>query len=73
MSLTDTAALRKMSVDERLQILEAVWDSLAADPDAIDVPQWHKDELDRRLAEEEQNPDAGAPWDEVKARLLDES
>jgi hypothetical protein len=40
--------------------------------DLPDIPDWHKDELDRRLAEEEESPEAGSAWAEVKARLLSE-
>jgi len=33
------------------------------------LPESHRAELDRRLAELEENPDSGSPWEEVRARL----
>jgi putative addiction module component (TIGR02574 family) len=54
---------------ERLSLVEAIWDSLAAEPSKVPVPDWHAAELDRRLARHEADRDAVRPWDEVKARL----
>jgi len=62
--------LQELSLDERLQVVEELWDSIAADAQALEVPQSHKDELDRRLAAHAANPSSAIPWAEVKARLL---
>ena len=40
----------RLPVEERLRLVEDVWDSIAAEPDAVPVPEWHRQELDRRLA-----------------------
>jgi len=40
----------RLPPDQRLKLVEDVWDSLAASPDEVGVPQWHRDELDRRHA-----------------------
>jgi len=40
----------RLPPDERLQLVEDIWDSLAADAGQIPVPDWHKRELDRRAA-----------------------
>ncbi|MBI2536640.1 MAG: addiction module protein [Gemmatimonadetes bacterium] len=54
-------------MEERLDLLEKVWESIAADPSKVPVPEWHIAELDRRLA----NPDPERlTWDEVKARFF---
>jgi putative addiction module component (TIGR02574 family) len=50
-------------------LVEDLWDSIAASIDAMDIPQSHKDELDRRNAAFEADPQAGSSWEEVKARL----
>lgn len=57
----------RLPVNERLQLVGDVWDSIAATPESVPVPEWHKAELDRRLA----NPDPGPSltWDEVRAKL----
>ena len=57
----------KLPPADRLELLERVWSSLAADPGGVPVPAWHRAELDRRLAEPD--PDL-LTWDEVRARFL---
>jgi putative addiction module component (TIGR02574 family) len=39
--------------EDRLQLVEDLWDSLAAEPEAIPVPDWHREELVRRDQEKE--------------------
>jgi len=58
----------KLSVAERIQLAEDLWDSI---PEAADIPlsEAQKAELDRRLEDLEQHPDAGEPWEIVRARL----
>jgi putative addiction module component (TIGR02574 family) len=41
----------KLPAAERLELLDELWDSLAADASTVPVPEWHKRELDRRVAE----------------------
>lgn len=60
----------KLSVDERLQLVEEIWDSIAADPDSLAIPDEQMDELDRRLDEAAAHPGQGRPWSEVRDRLL---
>lgn len=69
----DLAALRQLSVAERLQLVEDLWDGIAADaPDeAFPITPELAAELDRRLAEHEADPGSALPWAEVRARLLD--
>lgn len=65
----NAAEIRKLSLAERIQLLEDVWDSLADEPDAWELTQEQKDELDRRIANHEANPRNGVAWEEVKAGL----
>jgi len=51
---------------EKLQLVEDLWDDLAASPDEIPVHEWQKDELDRRSANLQQNPASGLSWEDVK-------
>ncbi len=37
--------LNEMSVEEKLQTMEALWQSLSADPGAVESPAWHEKEL----------------------------
>jgi putative addiction module component (TIGR02574 family) len=65
-TLTSYAAL---TVAERILLVEEIWDSIAAEQDALPITQEQREELDRRLANYEADPPVGSTWDEVKARL----
>lgn len=58
-----------LSVEERLQLIEELWDSIAADSAAVPLTPAQRAELDRRLADHPVHADAGLPWDEVKASV----
>ena len=60
----------QMSRTDRLRLLEALWDTLAAEEGPLELLPWQKELLDERLAAAEANPGAGAPWQEVMARLM---
>jgi putative addiction module component (TIGR02574 family) len=59
----------KLNTEERLALIELLWESLVVDPSNIPVTDAQKRMLDERLDEIEAGDDAGAPWDEVKARI----
>ena len=63
------AELRQMPLAEKLELLEAVWSELSADPDSIDVPQWHKDILDERQQTFEQGTTEVIDWDLAKEQI----
>jgi putative addiction module component (TIGR02574 family) len=58
-----------LSPSEKLQLVEDLWDDLAASPDVIPVHDWQKDEVDRRKANLSRNPASGLSWDEVKRQV----
>lgn len=60
----------ELNIDEQIEYVHALWDRIAAKEDAVPVPDWHREILDERLADLDANPDAGRPWEEVKADLL---
>ncbi len=62
--------LLELPVEERLKLIEALWESVAERPEALELTAAQKQELDRRLAAYERDPDAGVPWAELKNRLL---
>jgi putative addiction module component (TIGR02574 family) len=66
---TDGRSVFDLSTSEKLQLVQDLWDDLAATPEAIPVYQWQMDELDRREAEFEKNPTATLSWEEVKRRI----
>jgi len=58
-----------LPVAERVRLVEAIWDSISAVPEALPLTDWQKQELDRRLAEFEANPEEGSTLEEVFARI----
>jgi putative addiction module component (TIGR02574 family) len=72
MSSNPAFDFRHLSIAERLQLVEDLWDSIAqeADADTFPLTDTEKALLDERLAEHERNPGRGSTWEEVKARIL---
>ncbi len=58
-----------LTPEERLSLLEELWESLAATPEAIPLTEAQRAELDRRLDELEAEGPVGIPWDEVLSRI----
>ena len=67
---TILAEAEALSVEERLQIAEALWDSVAADAEQLPLTDAQRQELERRLADDLANPDDVVSWDEVEAQAL---
>ncbi len=64
------ADVLELSIPERIRLVEDIWDSIAAVPDAVPLTEEEKREIDRRLDDHYRNPREGTPWEEVKAWLL---
>ena len=70
MSVTmKSLGIDRLSVDERLQLIDEIWDSIDEESADPKIPESHRDELDRRLDAYREDPGAGSSWEEVKARL----
>ena len=59
----------QLTIAERIQLAEDIWDSVAAFPEAIPLTDAQKEELDCRLQAYTQNPNEGISWDELKDKL----
>ena len=68
-SSTQFAALFKLPVAERLQLVEDLWDSIAAQREDDPVSEAVLAELHARKAAFDADPSTGVPWSEVKRRL----
>jgi putative addiction module component (TIGR02574 family) len=62
-----------LSVAERIQLVEELWDSIAETPDAVPVTQAQRDELDQRLASYAAAPSEGKDWEQVKRAIQQRS
>ena len=58
----------RLNVEDRLRLIGEIWDSFPP-LDELEIPEGHRQELDRRIAAAEANPSAGHPWTEVKNLL----
>ena len=59
----------KLSVSERILMVEAIWDSIAENDDKLELTNETKQLLDERLAAHKNNPNEGSSWEDAKARI----
>lgn len=59
----------KLSVSERILMVEAIWDSIAENDEQVELTSETKQLLDDRLEAHKNNPDQGSSWNEAKARI----
>jgi putative addiction module component (TIGR02574 family) len=59
----------RLSVAERILVVEQIWDSIAAEQASLPLTAAQRTELDRRLIAYRESPHEGASWEEVKARI----
>lgn len=64
---TDVLAL---SIPERIQLVEDIWDTIANEPEEIKLTAEDKRIIDERLAAYHKNPDLGSPWEDVYKRIV---
>jgi putative addiction module component (TIGR02574 family) len=58
------------SKEQRIALVQELWDRIAKDPQSVPVPDGHKQILDARLNAYRADPQAGQPWSEVREELL---
>ncbi len=58
-----------LSLSERIQLVEDIWDSIAEVPEAVTLTDDQKRELDSRLDAYRLNPSEGSPWETVRERI----
>jgi putative addiction module component (TIGR02574 family) len=65
---------RDLPLDERIKLVEDIWDSIAdeanADPDSLPLSDAQRSELQRRLADSDANPGQAIPWARVQKELF---
>ncbi len=58
--------IRQLPLTEKLQIMEAIWEDLRTNAEAVLVPDWQKTLLERRRKAVEEGREQILDWDEVK-------
>lgn len=70
MSGINFSELAELPIQERIRLVEALWDTIAEHPESIELTPAERRELDRRMEAYLKNPSEGTPWPEVKSKLL---
>ncbi|MBD2446987.1 addiction module protein [Nostoc sp. FACHB-152] len=61
--------IKTLSIEERIRLVQAIWDSIAAEQAYPYITETQKQELDRRINDYEANPDNVMTWEEIKASI----
>jgi len=69
MTAITLAEIAQLSLSERIQLVEDIWDTVAAAPDELGLTEPQREELERRLQAYRQNPLPVTPWQEVSQRI----
>ena len=64
-----TLPLKKMTVPEKLDVIERVWESLRSDEEKFESPEWHRDVLESRKKLHAVGKARFSPWSEAKERI----
>lgn len=65
-----TEAAKKLSIADRILLVEEIWDTIAEENQAFELTEAQREEIDRRLASVRANPGQGRTWDEIKAEFM---
>jgi putative addiction module component (TIGR02574 family) len=60
----------ELPVSERIQIVTEIWESIAKNPEDIEINESTRELLKKRLSEHKADPEDGSTWEEVKGRIL---
>jgi putative addiction module component (TIGR02574 family) len=63
----------ELSPEERLRLIEELWDSLSEQPGTVPLTKPQRDELDRRLDDLERSGPEGIPWEQVLQQIRSRS
>ncbi|MCD6273596.1 MAG: addiction module protein [Deltaproteobacteria bacterium] len=66
-SVTD---ILDLSIPERIQLVEDIWDTIAVEADSVELTEKEKKIIDARLDAYHQNSDLGSPWEDVFKRIV---
>ena len=61
---------RKLSPNEKVRLVQELWDEIAEEASHLPLSETHRQLLDQRLQQHEENPDDVEPWEKVRDDLL---
>lgn len=62
----ESLGINQLSREERIELVLDIWDSVAAESESISLSESQVNELRRRVADDEANPDDVVSWAEVQ-------
>ena len=70
--MKDTIQIQSMSREEKLQVMEAIWEDLSSDEAALDSPSWHQEELKQTNARVAAGQEQILDWATAKKELMED-
>ena len=58
-----------LSLDDQIDYVQSLWDRIVAKPDQVPVPDWHRELIRQRIADQAASPLEGQPWEEVRDEI----
>lgn len=68
-TMTEIKKILKLSVNERIHLVQTIWDSIAIDTQESEISEEHKKILAERMEAHKNNPNNVVSWEEVKKRV----
>lgn len=62
--------LSRLDKNEKLILVEALWDSIVSDPDKVEIPEHHQLIIEQRLQSINEDKAQGKSWDEIRSNYL---
>ena len=67
---TELSDILRLPVEERIKLVEDIWDSIALESGAVKLMPAQRKELERRIEDYKNNPSGNVPWETIKADAL---
>ena len=58
-----------LSVDQKIEYVQSLWERIAADPSEVPVPDWHREIVEERLDAYRERPQQGSNWEQVREEV----
>ncbi len=62
--------IREMPLNQKLRLMEVIWDDLIREPESVNTPDWHRDELEATEARRAVGGEIPLDWEAAKNKLL---
>jgi putative addiction module component (TIGR02574 family) len=69
-TMVQDLGIDRLTREQRIVLVQEIWDTIATEPYAPLLSEAQRHELERRVAEDNANPDDVIPWEDVKAEAL---